>query len=449
MSLFNRRSIMKGMLGGAAIGVGIPTLDMFLNGNGNAYAEGTKLPTRFGTYFWGLGLTPKVDGGSLWVPQKTGKGWDVTPELKSLESLKDKVSVLSGFNVPLDGRPNLVHYTGQAAIMTGTAPMNMSGFEGPTFDVAVADAIGGGTRFRSIDMTPEGSARSSNSTRTGRSFATPDTTPKQLYARLFGEGFQDPNSDTFEPDHQVMLRKSVLSAVSEQRHALISQVGSADKQRLDQYFTSLRQLEEQMAVELEKPARREACVVPKAPLEGPVGRDIYVINKNNKIMAELTAMALACNQTKVFNVVHTSAASSAYLPGDSAIYHLHTHDEGIDHSIGYQPISAKLAELSFRGFAEFIQAMDAIKEGDGTLLDHSFVMAYTDTGYAKIHAVDNIPMFFAGAANGAHKTGQHIVGRGDPISRVALTAQQIVGLPVGGFGTGSMKTSKSVSELMA
>ena len=62
------------------------------------------------------------------------------------------------------------------------------------------------------------------------------------------------------------------------------------------------------------------------------------------------------NQTKIFNVVHTSATSEAYLPGDTAIYHLHTHDEPVDAKLGYQPISSKLAELAFRGYAEFLSA---------------------------------------------------------------------------------------------
>ncbi len=105
----------------------------------------------------------------------------------------------------------------------------------------------------------------------------------------------------------------------------------------------------------------------------------------NKLMAELTAMALACNQTKVFNVVHTSATSEAYLPGDSSIYHLQTHDEPVDSKLGYQAISSKLAELAFRGCGDFVRALDGIKEGDGALLDNTIMLGFSDTGYAKIH----------------------------------------------------------------
>ncbi len=449
MVTFSRRSVMRGLVGGAAVSIAIPTLDKFLNGNGSAYADSAPLPTRFGMYFWGLGLTTLANGDSRWIPKNTGADYDTTPELKVLEGLKHKVSVLSGFNVNLDGNPNLVHYSGHAGILTGAAPPNQSGFVGPSFDVAIADAMGGGTRFRSLDMTPEGNARTSYSTPNGKSFATPHTTPMQLYSSVFGEGFIDPNSDTFTPDPEVILRKSVLSGIGEQRQALLASVGQADRQRLDQYFTSVRELENRLAIELQKPAESAACLIPKEPGESETGLDIHVINKNNKLMADLTAMALACNQTKVFNLTHTNALSSAYLPGDSKIYHMHTHDEGVDAELGYQPISAELAGITFQAFADFLEALDAVQEGDGTLLDHSLVFGYTDTGYAKIHACENIPMFLVGGANGAHKAGQHIAGNGDPATRASLTVQKLMGLPVGEFGAGSMQTTNPISELIA
>ena len=92
--------------------------------------------------------------------------------------------------------------------------------------------------------------------------------------------------------------------------------------------------------------------------------------------------------------------------------------------------------------------LDAVREGDGTLLDNSLVLAYSDTGYARTHALDNIPMFLAGAAGGRHKTGRHVRSAGDPVTRVSLTAQQMLGLPVGSFGQESQKTSKPISEVM-
>lgn len=441
---FNRRSVLRGVLGGLSVGVALPALDCFLDGNGVAYADGAKRPVRFGTYFWGLGLTP-----GRWAPKTIGANYDLPPEIASLADLKKKVSVLSGFRVNPDGRSNIVHWTGHCGILTGQAPSTVNAFDLPSFDVAVAEALGKNTRFKAIQLTPFGNERLSYSTATGRSFNTPDTSPLALYKRLFGEGFQDPNSSSWQPDPAVIVDRSVLSAISDERRALLASVGASDRIQLDQYFTSVRSLEQRLAVQLQRPAPAEACAVPKSPEERPRSARIDVVNENNKLMAELMAMALACNQTSVFNVVHSGSTSEAYLPGDTATYHLHTHDEGVDPKLGYQPISSQLATLCFQAFADFIRALDAVREGDGTLLDNTLVMGFSESGYAKVHSIDNIPMFFAGGAGGKHKMGQHVAASGDPVSRVTLTAQQLVGLPVGEFGTGSMRTSNSLSELFA
>jgi hypothetical protein len=447
---FNRRSVLQGLLGGTAVYMGLPALDAFLNTNGTAYANGAPLPVRFGTYFWGLGLTDTPAGGTRWVPTKVGPGYEVMPELQAIASLRDKVSVFSGFRVIGDGRANLVHWTGHAAILSGVAPATASRFDGPSFDTKVADAIGTGTRFKTIDVDASVSRTPvSYSTRTGSTFASPDATPLALYTRLFGPGFQDPNSDNWKPDPSIMLRQSVLSAVTEQRHALMKGLSKADQLKMDQYFSSVRDMENQLAVQLQRPEKAESCVKPQAPEELPRAASVDVVNQNTRIMAKLLAMGLACNQSRVFTFVHTSGASETYLAGQSKIYHQITHDEPTDAELGYQPETSKIAGQVMEGLGIFLSELDAVREGDGTLLDNSLVMAFSDTGYAKIHAIENIPIFFAGRAGGRHKAGQHIAGKGDAVTRVSLTAMQLAGAPVGEFGAGSMKTTNPISDVMA
>lgn len=445
---FNRRSLLRGILGGTAVGLGLPALDIFLDGNGLAYADGAKLPVRFGTYFWGLGLTDTPTGGTRWVPTKQGAGYELTPELASLAGLKNKVSVFSGFRAIGDGKPNVVHWSGHASILSGIPPIDGQNFEGPSFDTRIADAIGGATRFKAIDISPSGK-NVSYSTRTGKSFATPEITPISLYTRIYGEGFQDPNDPNWKPDPNVMLKQSVLSAVTDQRKALMADVGKSDQSKLELYFTSVREMENQLSIQLEKPEKCEACVVPKKPEEGKRGASIDIVNANSKTMARLLAMAMACNQTRVFNCVHTPGSSETYVAGDNKIYHQYTHDEPTDAKLGYQPMTSKLAGMVMQGFGDFLSEMDAVKEGDGTLLDHSLIMGFSDTGYAKIHSLENIPILLAGGANGKHKAGQHIAMKGESVTRISLTAQQLVGAPVGEFGVGAMKTSRPISDVMA
>lgn len=449
-SLFNRRSFLRGMLRGTAVCVGIPILDRFLDGNGIVYADGAKLPVRFGTYFWGLGLTDTPTGGTRWVPSKTGVGYEIMPELEALKPVKDKVSVFSGFRAIGDGRPNLVHWSGHASILSGVAPGLTGRFDAPSFDTRIADAIGGSTRFKAIDIDASASRLPvSYSTRTGVTFAMPETTPMALYTRLFGAGFQDPNSDDWKPDPSIMLRQSVLSAIKDQRQALMAGVGKADQVKLDQYFTSVREMENQLAVQLEKPEKCGSCVVPAAPRETPRSAAIDSVRANTKALAKLLALGLACNQTRVFNFVHTAGISETYVPGESKIYHQITHDEPTDATLGYQPETSRLAGLVMQAFGDFLVELEAVKEGEGTLLDNCLIMAFSDTGYAKIHSIENIPMFLAGRAGGRHKSGQHIHAVGESVTRVSLTAQQLLGAPVGEFGNGPMRTARPIAEIMA
>ena len=446
----DRRLFLRGMLNGAAVCVGLPFLDRFLNGNGTAFANGARLPVRFGSYFWGLGLTDTPTGGTRWVPSKTGRDYEIMPELESLKPVKDKVSVFSGFRAIGDGRPNLVHWSGHASILSGIAPALTGRFDGPSFDTRIADAIGTSSRFKVIDIDASMSRQPvSYSTRTGNTFATPETTPVALYTRLFGAGFQDPNSDNWKPDPSIMLRQSVLSAVKDQRQALMAGVGKADLIKLDQYFTSLRDMENQLAIQLQKPEKCAACTPPAAPKETPRSASVDAVRANTKTMARLLAMGLACNQTRVFNFVHTAGTSETYIAGQSKIYHQITHDEPIDAKLGYQPETSKLASLVMEALGDFLVELDAIKEGEGTVLDNSLIMAFSDTGYAKIHSIENIPMFLAGRAGGGHKAGQHIHVTGESVTRVSLTAMQLAGAPVGEFGTGAMKTARPITEVIA
>jgi hypothetical protein len=246
-----------------------------------------------------------------------------------------------------------------------------------------------------------------------------------------------------------MLRQSVLSAVTEQRQALMAGVGKADQITLDQYFTSVRDMENQLAIQLQKPEKCDACVAPAAPKETPRSASVDTVRANTRALAKLLAMGLACNQTRVFNFVHTSGTSETYIAGQSKIYHQITHDEPVDAKLGYQPETSHLAGLVMQALGDFLIELDSIKEGGGTLLDNSLIMAFSDTGYAKIHSIENIPMFLAGAAGGRHKAGQHIHTTGESVTRVSLTAMQLAGAPVGEFGAGSMKTARPITEVIA
>ena len=443
MSGITRRGALKGMLGGAAVTVGLPFLDCFLDTNGTALASGGRLPLRFGTWFWGCGMTP-----DRFVPKKLGAGYDIPPELEPMAAFKDQTVVLTGFKAMLDGRSNYPHSCGNIAVRTGSAPDKPDDFVDPTIDILVGDVIGTSTRFRSLEVTATGDPRHSYSSRSAGARNPSEVSPVALYARIFGPEFQDPNAADFKPDPRVMLRKSVLSAVAEHRTRFLGSLGAADKARLDQYFTSLRQLEQQLDLQLQKPPPAEACMVPKSPKDTAVGTEVGQAAANHALMADLIAMAVACNQTRIFNVVFSDSASSLRKEGSSTTHHQLTHEEQVDAKLGYQPQATWFVEQSMMAWGNFVRALAAVREGDGTLLDNMLVMAHSDTQFAKTHSVDGIPVMLLGKAGGRIRTGLHIDGNGDPISRIGLTVQQIMGVPADRWGSGSMQTSKSISEIL-
>jgi hypothetical protein len=439
-----RRTLLRGLFQGSAAAMALPFLDCFLDSKGQALAAtGRAIPTRFGTFFWGCGLTK-----TLYLPKSTGANYEDTPQLASLKPYKGKLNLLSGFRAYIDDKPNIQHWTGNAAITTGTAPANDVQFDGRTIDQTIADAIGHGARFRSIEVSCCGNKRESYSSLGGSNINPPEISPLGLYTRLFGPGFQDPSKGDWKPDPEAMLQKSVLSVVADDRKALWRNVGANDRARLDQYFTAVREFEKTLDVELHRPEIVAQVTIPPAPDELPMNKSVPNLRKVTPLLAQLLAMGLATDQTRVFNMAFSEPASTIYMPGDSRPFHQSTHEEPVDETVGYQPITSKFSTYSMEGFAALLAALDGVKEGDGTLLDHSLVFAYTDTSNAKLHAVDGIPMLLAGSAGGRLKTGIHYAGASATVARVGLTVQQAMGLSLDRWGTESNMTNKPIAEIM-
>ena len=116
---------------------------------------------------------------------------------------------------------------------------------------------------------------------------------------------------------------------------------------------------------------------------------------------------------------------------------------------GLQPTVSWFTRRSFEEWVYFVQAFKKVKEGDGTLLDHVFMVATTDHGYARIHSLDRMPALTAGRAGGKVKTGLHIDGAQRQGTMVGLTAMRVMGLDKANWGTGSNGTSAVFSEILA
>ncbi|MFK8043255.1 DUF1552 domain-containing protein [Congregibacter sp.] len=443
MSRLNRRRFLRGTLQGAAVSVALPFLDAFLDGNGKALASGRSIPTRFGTWSWGLGMNRDV-----FVPKKTGANFDLPPEIAPLASVQQHINLFTNFDVFKDDAPNLCHHSGWVVLRSGTAPTSRPNRPGETIDVSIARKLGNQTRFRSLSATATGDVRDSFSYEAGNSVNAPEWSPLRFYQRLFGADFQNPNAETFTPDPRLMIRKSALSSVQEDAKKLNQSLGAEDRARLDQYFTGIRDLERRFDLQLTKPDPLEACVISENPEDLPSGLNADLVSKRHRIMTDLMLMAVACDQTRVFNMFYASAFSATTKPGYDKPHHTATHEEAVDEKLRYQPNVSWYTRRAMEEWAYYVQSLADFREGDGSLLDNSLIYATTDQSFAKMHAIDGIPMFTAGNAGGKIKTGLHIDGGGSPGCRLGYTAQRLMGLDIESWGTKSNTTSAAIGEIL-
>jgi hypothetical protein len=434
-----RRSVLRGMLGGTAVSVALPFLDCFLNEQGTALASGAPLPPVFGSWFQNLSLNP-----GRWKPDRVGAGFQNNVELKVLDPFRERMNVISGTKYFLDGRPLETHVSGVQIATMGSLPFGAT--SDPSLDTFIAEVIGPRTRFRSVDIALSG-GRQSLSRGKGGVINPSEPSPAALYTRLFGPDFRDPNAAQFAPDPHDMARRSVLSALADERRQIMTSVGAADRARLDAYFTSVRQVEQQLDIALTAPAPIESCRKPELAPQDEPGKTVGAVEKNNKLFAQLVAHAIACDQTRVFNV--NFGTQGLRTPGGVRDWHSLTHEEPIDPQLGYQKDVTWFINFATGTFAQFLHELDGYREGAGSVLDRAVVLWQTDHGYARTHTMDDLPILTIGGGAGRLKTGLHLVATGDPSARVGLTVQQVMGVSINSWGRLSNKTSKPLTELLA
>jgi hypothetical protein len=446
----SRRSLLRGVLYGSAVGVALPALELMLNGHGTAYADGTALPKRFGVFFWGNGVRLKQ-----WTPIATGAGYALSDQLKPLINVKDYVSVVSGFNIKSGNERG--HHAGCVGILSG-APMisqapngapYASTFSAPSIDQVVATALATKLKYRSLEIgvsktvtTGEGSTLRYLSHNGPDNPNPPEYSPAALYARLFGADFRAPNT-TKPIDPRLMLRRSVLDAVRGDAASLKQRLGTNDQRRVEQHLESIRTLENQILAIENAPPPPSACLAPAAP--STMLGDKYLI-ANNDAMAGLAAMALACDQTRVFSVLFSgSVGGTSYPEITKGNHHSLTHDEP-----GEQPDVHAITVFIMQRFAKLLETLKGVKEGDGNLLDNCVILASSDTAEGQAHSINDYPILVAGKGGGALvHPGIHFRGKGNNTSEVLLTLLQAMGLNINEFGKAGGLTSTTVSALRA
>ena len=163
---FTRRSLLRGAIQGSTVVMGLPILESFLNSNGTAFADGTELPPCFGSWFFGLGLTP-----GRWEPEVIGSNYELPEHVAALQPIKEKLNIFSGLQIFLDGKVNQNHISGAQGQMTGVVTRSAADYD-ESFDAVIDKQFGANARFRTLEVACDGNA-SSGWTARGKNGKTP------------------------------------------------------------------------------------------------------------------------------------------------------------------------------------------------------------------------------------------------------------------------------------
>lgn len=438
--LMSRRTMLKGL--GAS--VALPWLEaMSVNAkslsNAGSMAAG-EIPRRAMFTYWGLGV--EITG---FTPAATGKDYQLTQALKPLEPYRNDFTVVTG----------LTSYTGGhgscCCLLTGLNTVRNSKTL-MSVDQQLAVHHGGATRFPSLVL---GTARetgfggpfpSTLSWSKNHTPITPENRPEVLFEKLFG----DEDNKTLAAAKQAMAqRASLLDSIKDQAKALERQVGKADRERLDQYFTSIRDLEDRIKLEGEWIDRPKPKVTrPDFGAGSPrdrIASDGKGYSEYTRLMFDMIALAFQTDSTRAVSHIPRSEGDEArtynYLTKSKWDLHTITHNAQEDDKIAQW---RELDALYFSEWAYFLGKLKSVKEGSGTLLDNTLAAWATTNGGPNAHDSKHLPLVLCGGSALGVKHQGHLVQKDVPIANVWQTVVERVGMPVpknfqGGLATGAIK----------
>jgi hypothetical protein len=441
----SRRRLLRGLIAGVPVAVGLPRLPAMLDGHGEAYAGGQPLPRRFGVWAWANGVHLE-----RWVPKQTGFTWELSDELTPLAPIKSALSVVSGYDLPYDGRP---HAAGNTVLMTAA---KIAGIDDqtytarrPSIDQLVARALSGEAPLPSIEIgIDDGEAHERGTAFHWWSHNGPNSpnrcvySCREIWGRLFGDvAGSDPSTAAMA----VRERVSILDAIASDAQRLASGLGAADRPRLEQHLEAIRAVEKRIT-------RRGAvvCKAPDAPVDDLVGPSLGVDYESrgpevNKTMAQLLALALSCDLTRVFTYQLAKPGSRMAMASlGYGRYHDITHNEP-----GDQPKCTATIKMFMGELLVLAETLRAVPEGKTNLLDNCAILAAPDCTTPKIHGHKDFPLLVLGSGGGRLRPGQHIRGNGENACRVPLSLARATGAHIPEFGEAEGRLTEGLRALEA
>lgn len=376
-----------------------------------------------------LGLHPP-----FFFPEKAGKDYGLTPYLEVLKDYRDDFTVISGLAHPDVGAS---HDSLFSFLTAAPHPELRAGFRNCiSVDQFAAEQIGGKTRIPSLSFSAEGFGLSW--TRSG-ALVPPDLYPATVFARLFLEGRPD---EVLDQKRRLQDGRSILDAVGEQATGLQSKLGSTDRDKLDEYFTSVRELEKRLATTAEWAKKPKPKVDAKPPQNNMNPADLV---GKTRVMFDLMHLALQTDSTRIFTMLMLGTSLVPPIVGVSFGHHDLSH-HGQDPTKIKQLRAVELEKMKALG--DFLKKLKETKEQGETLLDRTAVFFSSNLGNASTHSAKNLPVLLAG---GKFKHGQHLAfdqKSSPPLSNLYVSMLQHLGIERDKFGssTGTLTGLEATSS---
>jgi hypothetical protein len=392
-----RRTFLRGS--GAALA--LPLLDSMVP----ALAQSPKPKTRFGAIYFPHGATM-----SLWTPATVGKDFEFTDILKPLEPFRSYVNVISDLSLPLaygPGGATANHNRSAASYLSGAKPETGSIPKlGVTIDQIIARQLHQDTPLPSMELTIEeatlncgaGSSCAYRNTISWQSEDSPlpmQNNPQVLFEQLFGDG-----ATPAQREARRSQSLSLLDAVTEQITSLDKALPAADKLRLEQYLTDIREIERRIVQAGEKVT--DEIEVPDKPNGIP-----DEVEEHIKLMYDLQVLAWQTEISRVSTFLMAKELSGAVYPGSGVRDSFHT----LSHHSNIEDQKARFAVLNnyhVSLFAYFLDKLQNIPDGEGSLLDNSMILYGSGLSDANSHNHDPLPVVLAGGASGKLEGNRHI-----------------------------------------
>jgi hypothetical protein len=400
-------------LNAAGVSLGLPLLEA-MTPTARAAAAGS--PRRAVFICAPLGLHPP-----FFFPEKAGTDYALSPYLGPLKGLRGDFTVVSGLAHP-DIGPS--HDSCFSFLTAAPHPERRAGFRNSiSVDQFAAEHIGGETRFPSLSLSAEGFGLSW--TRSG-ALVPPDVYPAQVFARLFLDGRPD---EVQAQARRLRDGRSILDAVRDQAKEMQPKLGANDRERLDEYFTSVRDLEKRLARSEEWSKKPKPKVDAKPPQNVLSPADLVA---KTRVLFDLIHLALQTDSTRLVTVLLLGTSLVPPIPGVSFGHHDLSH-HGQDPTKIAQLRTVELEEM--KALADFLTRLKDTKEDGGHLLDRTAVFFSSNLGNAATHAVKNLPVLLAG---GGFRHGRHLAFDPDtppPLSNLFVSLLQRLGVPADRFGS--------------